>query len=258
MTEALSFSLAGRTVMVTGASSGLGAHFAALCSSAGANVVLGARRTDRIEQIVANLKAAGGKAVAVPLNVADEASTIAAFDTAIAHFGSVDSIIANAGTSASGRSVDTAVDGLRAMFDTNLLGVYLTAREGARRLIAADSRTRGHGRIVLIGSITADMTGQGDAGYAATKAAVAHLGRNFAREWVRHGINVNVVQPGFVRTELSAEWFDSPGGKDFIAGLHRRRLLDLESLDAMILFLCSDASRQMTGATLTIDDGQRL
>ena len=247
-----------RTLLIAGASSGIGAHFAELFASAGANVVLGARRTDRTETLANELRNAGHKALAVPMDVTDQASVIAAFDAAETEFGTVDAIVANAGMAGGGRSTETDAGQVRAVIDTNLLGVYLTAREGAKRLIASGSREKENGRIVLIGSITAEMTNQGDAAYAASKAGVAHLGKQFAREWVRQGINVNTVQPGYIQTELSGDWFDSEGGKAQIAGWHRRRLMDIDALDDLILYLCSDASRYVTGATITIDDGQAL
>lgn len=253
-----SLSLAGRTVLVTGASAGLGAHFARVCSAAGAQLVLGARRSERVEALAAHLSANGRKAIGVALDVTDEASIVAAYDAAEAAFGVVDTVIANAGTTAPGRSTEVAAEGIRSVVDTNFTGLYLTAREGARRMMAADMRATGRGRIVLIGSITATMTGQGDAAYAAGKAAVAHLGRNFAREWVRQGINVNVIQPGYIRSELAGDWFDSPGGAAQIAGFHRRRLQELGSLEAPLLYFCSDASAATTGAVLTVDDGQSL
>ncbi len=247
--------LDGRVALITGASSGLGAHFAKVLAAAGARVVVGARRIDRVEALAAEI---GAHALAVPLDVTDEASITAAYDRAEAIFGTIDTIIANAGQSNSGRSTDIAASALRATIDTNFTGVFLTVREGARRLIAAGARESGHGRVVLIGSITAHMTAQGDSAYAASKAAVAHLGRNFAREWVRAGINVNVIQPGYIRTEIAGDWFDSDGGKAQIASWHRRRLMDAGALDAMLLHLSSDASANMTGAVIDIDDGQSL
>ena len=225
---------------------------------AGAHVVLGARRTDRTEALAAELRSTGAQALAVELDVTDEASTIAAFDAAEQAFGTVDTIVANAGTVGSGRSTSVDSRSVATVFDTNLLGVYLTAREGAKRLIAAGTSDTKRGRIVLVGSITAQMTGQGDAAYAASKAGVAHLCRQFAREWVRLGININTVQPGYIQTELSGSWFESEGGKAQVAGWHRRRLMDIDALDDIMLFLCSDASRYVTGATFTIDDGQSL
>jgi NAD(P)-dependent dehydrogenase (short-subunit alcohol dehydrogenase family) len=125
-------------------------------------------------------------------------------------------------------------------------------------MIAAGSRESGRGRIILIGSITAEITGQCESIYSASKAAVAHMGRNLAREWVRQGINVNVVQPGYIQTELSGNWFESDGGKAQIASFPRRQLQPIRSLDGPLLFLASDASENTTGATFTIDDGQSL
>jgi NAD(P)-dependent dehydrogenase (short-subunit alcohol dehydrogenase family) len=247
--------LAGRTCLITGASSGFGAHFARLAADAGARVVLGARRVERIEALAGGL---GPQALAVAMDVTDEASVRAAYDAAEAAFGTVDSIVANAGVSVPGRSTDIAVEALRAVLETNVLGVMLTAREGARRLIAAGSRETGRGRILLVGSMGAETYIAGEAIYSASKAAVAKMGRDLAREWVRQGINVNVIQPGFILTEMAGDWFESEAGKAQIAGFHRRRLQPIESLDEMVLFLLSDAAASMTGAAVTIDDGQSL
>lgn len=250
--------LEGRICLITGASSGLGANFARIASQAGARVVLAARRQDRVGRLADEIRAAGGEVLPVAMDVSDEASVAAAYDAAEAEFGTVDTIIANAGVSAPGRSTEVAVDALRSMLDTNVLGVFLTAREGARRLLAAGCRESGKGRIVLIGSIAANVTLAGEAAYCASKAAVAHLGRNLAREWVRQGINVNIVQPGFILTEMAAEWFATEGGKAQIADFPRRVLQPIASLDEPVLYLCSDAAAHTTGAVFTIDDGQSL
>jgi NAD(P)-dependent dehydrogenase (short-subunit alcohol dehydrogenase family) len=252
------FSLAGRTVLVTGASSGLGARFAELCARADAKVVLGARRTDRIEELSGRLRTEGLSAMAVPLDVTEESSVIEAFSRAETAFGVVDTIIANAGRNAGGRATELPIEEVRSVLDTNLIGAYLTAREGAKRLIAAGSREREHGRIVMIGSVTAHMTGQGDAAYCASKSALATLARNFAREWIRQGINVNVVQPGYIFTDLMGEWFSTDAGQQQIRGFHRRRLIKPEALDDLILYLSSDASTFVTGAVIDVDDGQSL
>lgn len=252
------FLLTGRTALVTGASSGIGERLARVFADAGARVVLGARRTAMTDKIAAELRANGGQALAVPLDVTNDESIATAFDQAEREFGTVDTILANAGTANGGRSTEVKTSIVRSVLDTNLLGVFLTAREGARRLIAEGSRETERGRIVLIGSITADMTGQGDAAYAASKAAVAHLGRQFAREWARQGINVNTIQPGYIQTELSGGWFEEEGGKTQIATWHRRRLIGVEALDDIALYLSSDFSRFVTGGTFTVDDGQSL
>ena len=247
-----------RICLITGASSGLGAHFARITAGAGARVVLAARRRDRVEALAAEIAAAGGAALPVTMDVSDEISVSAAYDEAEATFGTIDTIIANAGVAAPGRSTEISAGAMLGVLETNLLGVLLTAREGARRLLAVGSRESGLGRIVLIGSITAEMTGPGDTIYCASKAAVAHLGRNLAKEWVRLGICVNVIQPGYIQTELAKDWFSSEGGKAQIAGFNRRRLQPVNSLDAPLLYLCSDAAAHTTGAIFTIDDGQLL
>lgn len=249
------FDLSGRTAFITGASSGLGAHFAELFVRAGARVAIGARRVDRLDALAARL---GEAAVPVPIDVTDADSIAAAYDAAEARFGTIDTVIANAGQSNPGRSTDVPADALKSTIDVNFTGVLLTAREGARRMIAAGARETGRGRIVLIGSITAHMTAQGDSAYAASKAAVAHLGRNLAREWVRSGINVNTVQPGYVQTEINGDWFSTEGGQAQIAGWHRRRLMPPDALDAMVSFFAADASAHVTGAVIDVDDGQSL
>lgn len=251
-------SLTGRRVLIVGASSGLGEHFARICAKAGAQVVVAARRTDRVNALADEINGKGGRAVAVAMDVTDKASVETAFAAAEAALGPVDTLIANAGIAAAGRSTDVPLDGVKGVLDTNVLGVFLTVTEAARRMIAAGSRESRRGRVVLIGSITAEMTGQGDAMYSASKAAVAHMGRNLAKEWVRQGINVNVIQPGYIETELAGDWFASEGGKAQIAGFNRRRLQSISSLDAPLVYLCSDESVHTTGAVFTIDDGQSL
>ena len=251
----MAFRLDGRVALITGASSGFGAHFARLYARAGAKVVLGARRVERIEALAAEI---GADALAVPLDVSDEASTIAAYDAAEARFGTIDTIVANAGMSHAGRATDVSAEGLRQLLDANFLGAYLTVREGAKRLIAAGSRESGKGRAIVIGSITAHLTGHGDSAYAASKAGVAHLGRNLAREWVRQGINVNVIQPGYAHTEIAGDWFRTEGGAKQIASFHRKRMMQIEALDPLMLYFASDASAQVTGAVIDVDDGQSL
>ena len=249
------YSLEGRVALITGASSGIGAHLARLFAGAGAKVVLGARRVDRIAALAAEI---GAAALPVAMDVTDEASVIAAFDAAEAQFGTPDTVLANAGIAGPGRALELSADQVRSVIDVNFTSVYLTAREAARRMIAAGSKQSGRGRIVLTGSITAELTGQGDSAYAASKAAVVHLGRQLAREWARLGINVNTVQPGYILTEIDADWFETSGGKAQIAAWPRRRLTPIEALDAPMLFFASDASAYVTGAHVTVDDGQSL
>lgn len=247
-----SFDLAGRVALVTGASSGLGAGFARLLARAGARVVLGARRRERLEALAEEI---GDGALAVGMDVADEASVIAAYDAAEAAFGPVDAIVANAGMSNDALALAMDVKAFDAAIAVNLRGAFLTAREGAKRMIAAE---RTNGRIVLISSITAFEPSPGLSAYAASKAGVSQLGKTLAREWLNKGINVNMILPGYIRTELNQDWFDSKGGQKQIARFNRSRLMPQEGLDAMLLYLCADESAYVTGAEFVIDDGQTL
>lgn len=246
--------LEGRVALVTGASSGLGAGFAQVLAGRGARVVLGARREALLVDQCAAISAAGGVALAVALDVTDEASVRAAYDAASARFGKVDVVVANAGMNSEGAALDLDIEAFDRVMAVNIRGVFLTVREGARRMIAAGA----DGRIVIISSITAQSVSPGLAAYSASKAAVLQLGRVLARDWANKGVNLNILCPGYIETDLNAEWFGSEGGAKQIAKWPRRRLMGGDALDDMLAYLCSPASRFVTGSVFTIDDGQSL
>ncbi len=258
MAEQPRFDLSGRVALVTGASSGLGAGFAKALAAAGAKVVLAARRADKLAEQVAAIEAAGGQAVAVSMDVTDEASTIAAYDAAEAAFGTVDTIVANAGVATEKMAMSLSVADVDGLLAANIRGVFLTATEGAKRLDAAGSREKQHGRIILIGSITAEKIFPATSVYGATKAAVRHLGRSLAREWARRGINVNIIQPGYFESEMTAALFESDAGAQMVKSFPRQRMRPATDLHAPLLFLASDASIGVTGSVITVDDGQSL
>ncbi|HEX6859071.1 MAG TPA: SDR family NAD(P)-dependent oxidoreductase [Caulobacteraceae bacterium] len=249
------FDMTGRAVLITGASSGLGRRFARVLAASGAKVALAARRTDRLQALVDEI---GGEAVAVQMDVRDEASVIAGFDAAEKALGPIESVIANAGMNSEGMATDITADEFSRVLDVNVKGAFLTAREGARRMLAHGVKDTGRGRIVLIASIGAFTVLPGLAAYCASKAAVLQLGKVLAREWANRGINVNIVCPGYIETELNAEWFASEGGQRQVAGFPRRRLMEEADLDAIVAYLASDAARAVTGSVFTIDDGQSL
>jgi NAD(P)-dependent dehydrogenase (short-subunit alcohol dehydrogenase family) len=253
-----SFDLAGRVALVTGASSGLGHRFARILAASGAKVVIGARRVALLDALKAQIEADGGVALAVPIDVADEASTIAAYDAAQAAFGPVDTIVANAGINITGSALGMAAADFDRLVAVNLRGVFLTVREGARRMVAAGSAERHHGRITIVSSTTAHHASPGIAAYCATKAAIAQLGRALAKDWATKGINVNILCPGYVATELNEKIWDTPMGKKLLDGFPRSRVMDGDALDPMLLYLSSGACRQVTGSVFTIDDGQTL
>lgn len=246
--------LEGRVALVTGASSGLGRGFAHTLARQGAAVIVAARRTDALETLVADLKAGGARADFVAMDVTDEASVIAAYDAAQSRFGVIDTVVANAGVAISGSSLDMPIAEFDAMIGVNLRGVFLTAREGARRMIGAGK----DGRVVIVSSIGAHTILPGVTGYCASKAGSAMLGRAMAREWARKGVNVNVLCPGYVETDLNSDWFSSEGGLKQVSGFPRRRIMKQSELDEMLVLLCSDDARAVTGSVITLDDGQSL
>jgi len=253
-----SIELQDRTIIVSGASSGIGAHFAETLANRGAKVALAARRMDKLETHVERIQSAGGKAIAVQMDVAEEDSVIAAYDQVQDKLGEIDTVIANAGRNADGRATDLPVEDFDALMSVNLRGVFLSAREGARRMMKTYSREEKRGRIVIVSSITAKMVTPGISAYSASKAAINHMGRVFAREWASSGINVNMLLPGYIETDLTSGAFQTDAGKMFLNSFPRRSLVGIDEMDEMLAFLCSDASAAVTGGEFVVDDGQSL
>lgn len=252
------FDFSGRVALVTGASSGIGRHLAIELARAGARVGVAARRKDRLTTLVTSIEQAGGRAVAIIMDVADEASISSGYDALEATFGPVDTVYANAGMSIEGLALDLPAEAFDAIMTVNVRGVFLTAREGARRMIAAGSKDSGRGRIVLMASMGAHKVLPGLTAYCASKAAVAMMGASLAREWANQGINVNVACPGFLETELNSDWFSREGGLKQIARFPRRRLMTEADLDPILLYLGADTSAATTGSAFNVDDGQAL
>ncbi len=244
--------LSGRTALITGASSGLGSRFGRILAANGAQVALGARRKDRLQALASEI---GSEALAITIDVAREADIIAGFDAAERAFGPVDTVIANAGVDGAGMMTTISEEEIEHTLSINLKGAILTAREGARRMIANGVK---NGRIVMVASITAFEPSPGLVAYAASKAGVVQAARSMAREWARAGICVNTISPGYIRTAINDEWFQTDLGRKQIARFPKRRLMGEEGLDGPVLFLCSDAAEFVTGTDFVLDDGQTL
>ena len=248
--------VAGRVALVTGASSGLGRRFAQVLAAEGAKVVVAARRKERLDDLVEEIGADG--ALAVQCDVTDEAAVVAMYDAAEAKFGVVDTVINNAGMTHEKNALTQDIAEFRKIMDLNVTSVWCVAREGARRLIKAGADQSARGRIVNIASMAGRIIIPNVSAYNASKAACAHLTRSLAREWARYGINVNGLSPGYVETELTAEWLHGDGGQKYLQKFPRRRVMDEQSLDEALLFLCSDASKFVTGTDVLVDDAQSI
>lgn len=250
--------LEGRVALVTGASSGLGRRFAHVLAREGASVALLARRRDRLEDTLASVEAAGGRALALACDVTSEVQVQEAFDRTQERFGLVDTVVNNAGMNAEGGPLDQTREAFASVLDVNVTSVFIVAREAARRLIAEGPEASSRGRIVNIASIGARKALSGVPAYCASKAAVVMLTRSLAREWGRHRLNVNSISPGYIATEINTDWLNSPPGQKMIAGTTRRRIMAEDSLDEALLFLTSDGSGFVTGTDVVVDDGQTL
>ncbi|MGI9332574.1 MAG: SDR family NAD(P)-dependent oxidoreductase [Gammaproteobacteria bacterium] len=245
------FRLDGKVALVTGASSGLGRHFAALLAAQGASVVLAARRRDALEAAAEDIRASGGTAAAVALDVTQESSVVEAVVAAEKALGPIDVLLNNSGVAVTKMALDMESEDWDYVMDTNLKGAFLVAREVARRM--AD---RGEGGcIVNTASIIAFRLMGGLSAYAASKAALVQLTHALSMELARHRIRVNAIAPGYIRTEINESFFETPAGEAIIRRIPQRRLGEPSDLDGAMLLLASDASAYMTGSVLTVDGG---
>jgi NAD(P)-dependent dehydrogenase (short-subunit alcohol dehydrogenase family) len=252
MTTALErFTLKGRRALVTGASSGLGRHFAATLAQAGASVIVAARSVDKLAETVAEIEAGGGVAVAVRLDVTDLTSVRSGFDEIERAGGVADVIVNNAGLAVSRPLLEQTEADWDTVLDTNLKGAWLVAQEAARRLVAA----KRPGAIVNIASITGERVAGGVAPYCTSKAGVIHLTRAMALELARHGVRVNALAPGYVQTELNREFLASEPGERLKSRIPQRRFGLPEELDGALLLLASEAGAYITGTVLCADGG---
>ncbi len=243
--------LTGQVALVTGASSGLGHRFARVLAASGASVGLAARRTDRLEQLAAEITADGGIATAVGLDMCDTDSIGGAVDEVADRLGTIDILVNNAGIPDAQRAHKMSTELIDRVFDTNLRGPYVLSCEVARRLIAAEAP----GRMVNISSVAAyDYSGQGAALYSITKAAIARMTEVLAVEWARFGINVNGIAPGAFQSEMMDGMLSRVG--DITQHFPRKRLGDPAQLDSTLLYLCGPASDAVTGTVIKVDDGQ--
>ena len=252
MTSQDLFSLRGKTVLITGASSGLGAHFASLLAANGAKLVLCARQPDKMGVVADKIAAASGCApFCLQVDVASETGVEAVFATLAEKGVMIDVMVNNAGIAAAGAALDLPIDSFDAVMATNLRGVWLMATHAARHWQKAGRP----GAIVNIASILGERVASSVAPYSASKAAVIQLTKALALEWARHGIRVNALAPGYIATRINDDFFGTAQGAAMLKRIPMRRLGHASELDGAMLLLCSEASSFMTGAVLAVDGG---
>ena len=241
------FDLSGKTVLVTGASSGLGAHFATVLARAGANLILAARRQSALDETAEAARGLGAAVSVVPVDVTSSAS-VAALAPAIAQ---VDVLVNNAGIVRSAPALAQTEEDWDTVIDTNLKGMFLVAQAAAR---AMKAHGRG-GAIVNIASILGLRQAGGVAPYAISKAGVVQMTKTLALELARYNIRVNALAPGYLDTALNREFWETETGQALIRRIPARRLGQPAELDGPLLLLASGASAYMSGAVLAVDGG---
>lgn len=245
------FDVAGRVALVTGASSGLGRHFARTLGAAGARVTLCGRRQDKLEEVAEEIAAAGGHAFAIAADVTERASVHSAFDVVTQRVGVPTIVLNNAGVADTKPALAYDDPQWQAIVGTNLTGAWIVAQEAAKCMAGAGLE----GTIINVSSILARRVAGGVCAYAASKAALSHLTRALALEWARHGIRVNSLAPGYIATELNREFLGSDQGERLRSRNPMRRFGNCSDLDGCLLLLASGASDYITGAEIVVDGG---
>ncbi len=245
------FRLDGKVVILTGASSGLGARFARVCDAAGASVVLAARRLERLEVLANDLT----NAVAVRADFSTDEAAPACVEAALSQFGSIDVVVNNAGISRTIKATEDTMDGFRTELQVDLVGPYDLAARSAKWMMENDRP----GSIINIASIVGKVAGGPLPlpGYAAAKGGLVQLTRELASEWARKNVRVNAIGPGWFESEMTSDaMFNDERGVEFIKrGAPMGRGGREHELDGALLFLASEASSYMTGQTVYVDGG---
>jgi NAD(P)-dependent dehydrogenase (short-subunit alcohol dehydrogenase family) len=247
------FDLKGKRILITGGGTGLGKRFADVLATAGAHVALAARRVDKLTEVVAALRARGLSAECMAMDVCDASSVQRAID-AITQGGRIDVLVNNAGMASDKMLLDMQAADWDQVFDTNLKGAWQVANACARAMIA-DSNG---GSIINIASTLSFAHQKGTAPYGASKAGLVHLTKSMAIEWARYRIRVNAIAPGYIITDISADYLATDIAKAMIKRLPLRRLGESQELDGALLLLASEASSYMTGSVITVDGGLSL
>jgi NAD(P)-dependent dehydrogenase (short-subunit alcohol dehydrogenase family) len=242
--------LTGKVALVTGASSGLGRHFAMLLASKGATVFAAGRRESALADVCADVARSGGRCHALAMDVTDAASVERGFAQIAATAEAPLSIaVNNAGVAQTKAAVDVTAEDWQSVLAPNLTGAFLVARAAA---LAMDDTG---GTVVNVASILGERVSKGLAAYATSKAGLIQLTKALALEWAARGIRVNALAPGYIETDINRGFFASEAGKRLISRIPQRRLGQMSDLDGAFLLLCSDQSRYMTGAVIAIDGG---
>jgi NAD(P)-dependent dehydrogenase (short-subunit alcohol dehydrogenase family) len=251
----MTFDLTGKTAFVTGASSGLGRHFALTLARHGAKVAMGARRTEKLKEVEREVAAFDGRAIAVELDVTDPDSVRRAVEVAETELGALSVLVNNAGVAQTAEALTLSEADWDQVVDTNLKGAWLVAQETARHMERLQDQLPSGGSLINVASILGLSGSARVPAYAASKGGLISLTRAMAVEWARHGLRVNALAPGYIETDLNRAFLESEAGQKLKKRIPQRRFGTPADLDGPLLLLASDLSAHMTGSVITIDGG---
>ena len=250
----VNFSLEGKVVMVTGASSGFGQRFAPVLARQGAKLVVAARRRDPLLALEEEIESDGGRCLAVTMDVGNRESISEAFDQAEAAFGFVDVVVNNAGIGLSAPFLQLSEEDWDKVLDTNLKGAFLVAQEGAKRM----NQQGKHGSIINIASLLGLRVASHLSAYCSSKAGLVQLTKAMAVELAQYNIRVNAICPGYILTDINKDFFETDAGKRLITRIPQKKLGNIDDLLGPLLLLASDASKYMTGSVISVDGGHAV
>lgn len=249
--DAQQFDLTGKVALVTGASSGLGAHFATVLCRNGARVIATARREAPLQALAERCADLSGSLFPLTMDVTAEDSIARALDQANERCGTIELLVNNAGIADRKSAMKIEPESWDAVLNTNLRAAWMLAQAVARRLLNENK----HGAIINIASVYGVGVGIGNAAYATSKAGLIQMTRSLALELSRKGIRVNALSPGYFRTDLDSDFFDSEAGRAYFDTLPMQRPGTLDELNGALLLLASDAGSFISGANLVVDGG---
>jgi len=245
------FDLSGRVAIVTGTSRGLGQYMARALAKAGADLVLTSRTRGSLRAFEAEVRGLGQRAVSLELDVRNQESIERMATEAEKAFGHLDILVNNAGCNVRKAALDVTWEDWNLILDTNLRGSFFVAQAVARRMIP-----RGYGRIINIGSVTSVAGYAGLGPYGASRGGIRQLTMSLADDWGKHGVTVNCLAPGWVRTEQNKVLYENKEWVEYLCDrIPVKRPGRPEDLDAAVVFLAAESSRYVTGQTLLVDGG---
>jgi len=248
------FSVKDKVILITGASSGLGKHFALTLSNAGAKVILSARRKKALDSLSKKIKSSGNECLVIPLDVSSKQSVTNLIEKSINKMGHIDVLINNAGISNPVWFKDLSEESWMNVMETNLNGAFRVAKQ-VSDLMTKQGRP---GSIINISSILGLRVGVQQTSYAVSKAGLTQLTKMMALELARNNIRVNAIAPGYIQSEMTEDFFNTTEGKNYMKKIPQRRYGNPEDLDGAILLLASEASSFMTGSVIPVDGGHLI